>query len=91
MTRDPEVRRPATGSVIDLAGRRTLHLVVIVAAAAAVTGGLLADPIGHAATISYLRFAAAILVAAVAQVARIPLRVSESYVSLGWGEGALIV
>jgi diguanylate cyclase (GGDEF)-like protein len=70
---------------------RALQLAVIVGALTAVGIGLAVDPPRHPATVDLLRFAVAAAVAAVALVARVRVRVSGSYVSLGWGEAALIV
>ena len=88
MTRKPVLGQVPAGSHGRL---RAFHIAVILAALAAVGVGLAVDPPRHAATVDLLRFAVAVAVAAVALVARVRVRVNGSYVSLGWGEAALIV
>src|SRR5262245_30479208 len=91
MTRDAEAGRPDTAPTQGGDGKTILRSCVILAALAAVAGGLVIDPIAHAAKIDLLRLAIAVAITAVALVARIRVRVSGSYVSLAWGEAALVV
>ena len=91
MTRDAEAGRPDATRMPGGDGKTILRLCVILAALAAVAGGLLIHPIAHAPTADLWRLALAVAVAAVALIARIRVRVSGSYVSLAWGEAALIV
>jgi diguanylate cyclase len=88
MTRKPVLGRVPAGSHGRL---RAFHIAVILGALAAAGFGLAVDPPRHAATVDLLRFAVAVAVATVALVARVRVRVNGSYVSLGWGEAALIV
>ena len=88
MTRKPVVSRVPAGSRVRL---RAFHIAVILGALTAVGVGLAVNPPRHAATVDLLRFAVAVAVATVALVARVRIRVNGSYVSLGWGEAALIV
>lgn len=83
-------RKPVAGRVPSRR-LRAFHVAVILAAGAAVGVGLAVHPPRHATTVDLLRFGVAVAVATVALVARVRIRVNGSYVSLGWGEAALIV
>jgi diguanylate cyclase (GGDEF)-like protein len=91
MTRNAGTRRSPAGSASHPAGKRLLRVLVIVAAFACVATGLLTHPLSSAAAVDLLRLGIAMAVAAVALIARVRVRTSDGYVSLAWGEAALIV
>jgi diguanylate cyclase (GGDEF)-like protein len=70
---------------------RLIISLVIGAALAAVAAGLIADPLTLGAPNDLVRLPIAVAVAATALIAGVRVRVNGSYISLGWGEAALIV
>jgi diguanylate cyclase (GGDEF)-like protein len=67
-----------------------LHLGVGGAAIALTAGGLVIDPLPSGG-MPLAMVGCAVLVAAVAQVARVRVRVGTTYLSLGWGEASIII
>jgi diguanylate cyclase (GGDEF)-like protein len=92
--RTPADRRPApTGpeDSRDSAVIRAVRALVVLVALAAVAGGILLGR-RSAAGVDFLRLGVAVAVTAIALIARVRVRVSGGrYVSLAWGEAALIV
>ncbi|HEY2670504.1 MAG TPA: bifunctional diguanylate cyclase/phosphodiesterase [Rugosimonospora sp.] len=70
---------------------RLLAGLVIVAALVAVAVGLIINPPSLGTSTDLIRLSISIVVAATAVVAGVRIRVNGSYISLGWGEAALIV
>jgi diguanylate cyclase (GGDEF)-like protein len=70
---------------------RPLAGLVIVAAVVAVAVGLMINPPSLSTSTDLVRLSISIAVAGTAVVAGVRIRVNGSYISLGWGEAALIV